>query len=94
MNILVTNFNGGGEDVLIMTEEALSPLSVGLALAHKKQTFDEVYSIKDEERQFYCFDPLWPSKETVDNIKQLAEAFTAANKGSRLYESITSKCGR
>ena len=88
MNILVTNFNGGGEDVLIMTEEALSPL------AHKKQTFDEVYSIKDEERQYYCFDPLWPSKETVDNIKQLAEAFTAANKGSRLYESITSKCGR
>lgn len=94
MNILVTNFNGGGENVLIMTEKQLSALTVAFALTQKKQTFDEVYSIKDEERQYYIFDPLWMEDATVDNTRRLAEEFTKANpRGSKLYEEIKHKCG-
>ncbi len=94
MNILVTNFNGGGEDVLIMTDEPLSAFTVAYALTQKQQTFDEVYPIKDEERQYYCFDPLWMSKSTVENTQKLADAFIADNKGTPLYEKIRKKCGR
>ncbi|MBO5625196.1 MAG: hypothetical protein J5953_05325 [Prevotella sp.] len=94
MNILVTNFNGEGEDVLIMTEKQLGALTVAFALAQKEQTFDEVYAIKDEERQYYIFDPLWMSDATVDNTHKLAREFVEANpKGSKLYEEIKHKCG-
>ncbi len=94
MNILVTNYNGSGEDVLIMTEESLSSYTVACALAQKGQTFDEVYPIKDEERQFYCFDPLWMEKKTVENTRRLADEFISANKGNKLYDKIVGKCGR
>lgn len=93
-NILVTNSDGEGEDVLIMTEEPLDALTVAFALTYKKQTFDEVYAIKEEERQYYIFDPLWMKKETVENTKLLAEKFIQENpKGSKLYEEIKKKCG-
>ncbi len=93
-NILVTNFNGEGEDVLIMTEQPLCSLSVAFALAHKGQTFDEVFPIKEEERQYYCFDPLWMSDSTVENTKKLADDFKTANpKGSARYEEVKRKCG-
>lgn len=93
-NILVTNYNGSGENVLIMTEEPLSAITVAFALTQKKQTFDEVYPIKGEERQYYCFDPLWMKKESVENTQRLADAFIAANKGNKLYNQIRSKCGK
>ena len=93
VNILITNFNGSGEDVLMMTEKPLSAITVAFALAYKGQTFDEVYAIKDEERQYYCFDPLWPSDETVENTHRLAQAFMDANPpGSKLREEIKRKC--
>lgn len=94
VNILVTNINDSGEDVLMMTEKPLSAFTVACALAHKGQTFDEVYPIKDEERQYYCFDPLWPSDATVENTHKLAQEFMNANpKGSARHEEIRRKCG-
>ncbi len=94
MNILVTNYNGSGENVLIMTEKPLSALTVAFALTQKKQTFDEVYPIKDEERQYYIFDPLWMEDATVENTRKLADEYTKANpKGSKMYEKIKCKCG-
>lgn len=93
-NILVTNYEDSGEDVLIMTEEPLGAITVAFALTHKKKTFTEVYAIKEEERQYYLFDPLWMKKETVENTRKLAKEFIEANpKGSKLYEEIISKCG-
>lgn len=93
-NILVTNFNGEGENVLIMTEQPLSATTVAFALAHKQQTFTEVYPIKEEERQYYIFDPLWMTDATVENTKRLAEEFVKANpKGSPRYNEINNKCG-
>lgn len=94
MNILVTNVNDGGQDVLVMTEEPMSSFTLACALTQKKQTFDEIYPIKDEERQFYCYDPLWMESETVQNTQRLADAFIAENKGNELYESVKRKCGR
>lgn len=94
MNILVTNVNDGGQDVLVMTEEPLSPFTLACALTQRKMRFDEAYSIKDEERQFYCFDPLWMESETVENTKRLADAFIAENKGNELYENVKRKCGK
>lgn len=93
INILITNFNDSGEDVLMMTEKPLSAITVAYALAQRGQTFDEVYPIKDEERQYYCFDPLWPSDATVENTHKLAQEFMNANpEGSVLRESIRKKC--
>lgn len=95
INILITNFNNSGEDVLMMTEKPLAAITVAYALAQKGQTFDEVCPIKDEERQYYCFDPLWPSDATVENIHKLAQAFMDANpKDSKLRVEIRKKCGQ
>ena len=93
-NILITNWNDGGEDILLMSENEICPQTVAFALAQKGQTFDEVYPIKEEERQFYCFDPVFVDEKTWEECyKKPANDFIEANpKGSELYEQIKSKC--
>ena len=52
-NILFTNLNGSGDDVLVYTALDAATLQSAYANAPKKITFDECYAIKDEEVQFY-----------------------------------------
>ena len=60
MNILVTNFSDSGEDVMIFTEkENITPSSIIETLKSKGETFDEVYEVKDDELQYYCYEPCY-----------------------------------
>ena len=57
MNILVTNFQDSGEDVMIFTEKPnMTPEFVEQTLKSKGETFDEVYEVKDDDVQYYLFD--------------------------------------
>lgn len=60
MNILVTNFEDSGENVMIFTENPeYSPEKVKKTLKEKGKTFEEVYEVKDKDVQYYCYDPCY-----------------------------------
>lgn len=60
-NVLFTDVNGTGEDVLAYTRLKPNILIEALKLT-KKILFDDAYPIKDEEVQFYIHEPCWFSK--------------------------------
>lgn len=91
-NILITNVDNDGDDVLIMAEAPLSALEVGLALTARGISFTEIYYIKPSERQYYIFDPFWASPAIVENIRRKAAAFTAEKKGTAIYRECVAKC--
>ena len=55
-NIMVTDFNG--EDVMIFTDK-LTPEQVEDKLTSQGQSFGEIYEVKDEEVQYYIYEPCW-----------------------------------
>ena len=60
MNILVTNFEDSGEDVMIFTENPeYSVDKVETTLKEKGKTFEEVYEVGDKDVRYYCYDPCY-----------------------------------
>jgi hypothetical protein len=60
MNILVTNFDASGDDVMIITENPLFDEGyVKEKLTAKKQHFDEVYEVPDDEVGYYIYEPCY-----------------------------------
>lgn len=60
MNILVTNFEDSGEDVMIFTENPeYSVDKVETTLKEKGKTFEEVYEVEDKDVRYYCYDPCY-----------------------------------
>jgi hypothetical protein len=57
MNILVTNFQDSGEDVMVFTRKATAT-DIEKRLNEKGAQFNECYSVKDEELGYYIYDPL------------------------------------
>ena len=62
MNILVTNFENTGEDVMIFTQ-SFTPAEVAKRLHKTSTSFEEVYEVEDKEIQFYIFEPCWIEKK-------------------------------
>lgn len=89
MNILVTNYNNSGTDVLVIINEPLSlnALSLATALSAQRQTYDDVYYVKPEEMQYYLFEPLFADKAFIDSVKTIAE------KHKHLTKEIAQKIG-
>ena len=54
MNILVTNFDNTGEDVMIFTS-TFTPMEVAQRLTTKKKSFEECYQVPDGEVQYYIY---------------------------------------
>lgn len=91
MNLLVTDYCGKGSDVMVFAE-GISALTLGLALSQRGQSFNEIYPVKDEELQYYVYEPLWLDDATVENAHILAQRFTKKYEGTKHYESIVEKC--
>ena len=62
MNILVTNFDNTGEDVMIFTS-TFTPMEVARRLTAKKKSFEECYTVPDGEVQYYIYEPCWIEKK-------------------------------
>jgi len=58
MNILVTDFENSGEDVMIFTDK-FTPEQVEQTLKDKNKSFNEIYPVSDSELQYYIYDPCW-----------------------------------
>ena len=58
MNILVTDFENSGEDVMIFTDK-FTPGQVEQKLKDKNKSFNEIYPVPDSELQYYIYDPCW-----------------------------------
>ena len=71
MNLLVTNFEHSGEDVMVMTPdyESLSVPSLAAALLFSNQHFDDIVEVSDQERPCYVYDPLWADDEFLKNVR-------------------------
>lgn len=71
-NILVTGYNGRGEDVMVIgTTLTVEQLSKALTL--KGQTFEEIYEVKDEDMKYYIYDPLHSDKKFEENVLKVLE---------------------
>lgn len=63
MNILVTEFQGQGEgDVMIFTDY-LTVEEVTQNLTEKGCEFTEIYEVKDEDLQYYLYEPCYIYKK-------------------------------
>jgi hypothetical protein len=58
MNILVVNYDNSGDDVMIFTE-TMTVEHVESRLKEKGEVFEEVYEVRDDEVQYYSYEPLW-----------------------------------
>lgn len=65
-NILVTEFNGGGENVMIFTN--LGFREIKNKLKRSGAIFGEVYEVPDNELSFYLYEPLWLEEKTEKAI--------------------------
>ena len=77
-NILFTNLNGSGDDVLVYTALDAATLQSAYANAPKKITFDECYAIEDEEVQFYIHEPCWLTEAEEMHALELSRQSKAA----------------
>ena len=66
-NILVTNFQDSGENVLIFAEK-LTAQNIETVLKRTQNSFGDVTEISEHDRQFYCFDPLWLNKQQEQEV--------------------------
>ena len=69
-NILITNVNGTGDDVLVYT--VLDAVTLANAYSKTKITFEECYAIKDEDVQYYLFEPCWLTEAEEARARELA----------------------
>jgi len=66
-NILVTNFQDSGENVLIFAKK-LTAQNIETVLKRTQNSFDDVTEISERDRQFYCFDPLWLNEQQEQEV--------------------------
>lgn len=57
-NILVTNFDNDGNDVMIFTE-TFTVEKVEAKLKEKGKTYDEIYEVPTKDLQYYIYEPTW-----------------------------------
>lgn len=78
VNIMLSNVNNSGDSACLFIEEEISAdvvrrgfLSLGLSLG-------DVFELRDEELQYYIYEPLWLSADKVARLRVAAEK-TPAN---------------
>lgn len=64
-NLLFTDVNRSCENVMVFTR--LEPAAV-IAALKDKITFVDAYEVRDEDCQFYLYDPLWLTEEQETRI--------------------------
>lgn len=76
MNILVSNYDNSGENVMIFTDdeqqEGLSATTVEKALKSVHKHFDDVYAVRNDELQYYLYEPLWATDQFIRDVKARA----------------------
>ena len=79
MNILVCDYKRTGENVMVFTEkdDAFTPVQLAMALVGKGVDFEECYEVKDEEVQYYIYDPLWADETFIKNVRKGEEGLRA-----------------
>lgn len=73
-NILVTNIDGTGENVLVYT--SLDANTLAIALVHSPTlavSFDDCVEIPDDDVQYHLFEPSWLTVEEENRCRKIAE---------------------
>ena len=66
--------------VMIFTEnEALTPEVVEAAMRWKNLDVVDVYEVRDDELQYYCYEPLWADANFEKGVMKKAERWFAKN---------------
>ena len=67
-----------GELVMVFTEnEKLTPEVMYAGLKQINYDVIETYEVRDDELQYYCYDPLWTNPNFERNILRCAEQWFA-----------------
>ena len=88
----MTNYDNKDDDVMVFA--SVSALTLCLVLSEKGKTSTEIYLVKDEELQYYVYEPLWLNEKEFDNIEQLAAQFVKKNYGTPMYNGNKAKCSK
>jgi hypothetical protein len=70
-SVLVTNVRPSGDNVMVYT--SLPSVTLEKAFRNAGVRFDECYSVKPEERQYYLAEPCWLSGKEEARAKELAK---------------------
>ncbi len=71
--ILLTNVNDTGENVLVFTRLSAETLQASIEKAPvRKLTFDDCQPIREDEVQFYLFEPCWLTPEQEELAEKIA----------------------
>jgi len=73
-NVLITNVNDSGEDVMAYTRLTAETLSNAYRQSGKV-TFDEIYEVPDCDVQFYLYEPCWLTEAEEARAIELAAAY-------------------
>lgn len=66
--------------VMIFTEnEELTPEVVEAAMRWKNLDVVDVYEVRDDELQYYCYEPLWADASFEKGVMKNAERWFAKN---------------
>jgi hypothetical protein len=65
--ILVTNYQGSGEDVMVFTCKVTSE-QLERALQNKGQNFDEIYDVPAHDLQYYIYEPLYAEADFEESV--------------------------
>ena len=69
--------------VMIFTEnEALTPEVVEAAMRWRNLDVIDVYEVRDDELQYYCYDPLWSTPSFEAGVLKNAEKWFEKQKAS------------
>lgn len=70
MNILVTDYQGTGDDVMVFTKKVTAEM-IKEALDVRGHTYNEIYEVPDKELGYYIYDPLHLPEKTEQGLLSL-----------------------
>ena len=73
-NIMLSNVNGSGDNVCLFIEEEISADVIRRGFLSLGFTLGDVYPVRDDELQYYEYEPLWFSPAKVAKLRAAANS--------------------
>lgn len=72
-NIMLSNVNGTGDLLCLFIEEEISADVVGRGFRALGISYTDAFAVRDEELQYYLYEPCWLTAEKVAKLRSLAQ---------------------
>ena len=77
---MLSNVNNSGDSVCLFIEEEISADVVRRGFLALGYSVGDVYELRDEELQYYVYEPLWLTADKVARLRVAAEQISQTSK--------------